>query len=535
MSEVSFLPRTCILFVADHCFYSSSSTARIDYANAYTDFYGSGTPCVFKWPTRKGPDAQGFVREARPIYGHAIAYTWLVIGHRMVKSLDSRSVLWTSINPLAYANAGETKPFCPFVISIGVKPYSILYSDAVTAAKVVHDILTGAGFPTIEVAIVESVVTRLVAVGPKLLSFNPLLDNIPELRKPFTNTLGLGLAPLNHPRYEGTGALYYRLSKDDKRVAILTCAHVARPRKNAGQAREEIVTLGHGGYIQTVGAIMKAIGNHVYSMQDYADALAKLGAPAEGEKAEVTEKRTEYEYLLKHESKKLEAANALHDDVTKHRTLPSQRVVGFVLHSEEIKLSVEPYSYTEDWALVELYDEKIDWSTFLGNKVFVGGNMSIADFRNTMFPHDWENYRYPENGLLQAQGIVQDAEFRNPQHLDVHNEKCLLVVKNGVSTGTTVGRANGLESFTRHYDNYNIHRTSIEFAVLGYGNKQPKFSDAGRSGSIVLARDGRIVGLLTGGSGPSHKTDITYITPYWWLEKRIKAKFPDCFLFEAVE
>ncbi|KAI2628718.1 hypothetical protein GGR54DRAFT_360288 [Hypoxylon sp. NC1633] len=43
------------------------------------------------------------------------------------------------------------------------------------------------------------------------------------------------------------------------------------------------------------------------------------------------------------------------------------------------------------------------------------------------------------------------------QHLDVHSEKCLLVVKNGLTTGTTVGRVNGLQSFTRYYDHYNIH------------------------------------------------------------------------------
>ena len=43
----------------------------------------------------------------------------------------------------------------------------------------------------IKVAFVESEVTRSVASGPKLLSFDPLFDDIPNLRKPFTTALRL--------------------------------------------------------------------------------------------------------------------------------------------------------------------------------------------------------------------------------------------------------------------------------------------------------------------------------------------------------
>ena len=152
-----------------------------------------------------------------------------------------------------------------------------------------------------------------------------------------------------------------------------------------------------------------------------------------------------------------------------------------------------------------------------------------------MFPQpvDQATYQYPRDGLLQAYGVVQDDEIRNPQHLDVYGERCLLVLKNGSTTGTTVGRANGLESFTRIYDEYGINHTSIEIAVMPY-DKTRKFSDAGDSGSIVLARDGRIVGIVTG-AGPTDRTDITYITPYWWIEKQIKAKYPGCFLYDVVE
>jgi hypothetical protein len=154
-----------------------------------------------------------------------------------------------------------------------------------------------------------------------------------------------------------------------------------------------------------------------------------------------------------------------------------------------------------------------------------------------MFPHpsDQAGYRYPLYGLLQAHGVVEDAEIRDPKNLDITGEACLFVVKKGLTTKTTVGRANGLDSFTRTYDESGIKQTSLEIAVLSYDNKHGKFSDAGDSGSIVLARDGRIVGLLTGGAGLTDKNDITYITPYWWIEKQVKTKFPDCFLYDVVQ
>lgn len=148
-------------------------------------------------------------------------------------------------------------------------------------------------------------------------------------------------------------------------------------------------------------------------------------------------------------------------------------------------------------------------------------------------PQDQRGYREPTDGLLQAHGIVPQHEFHNPRHLDVHGEKCLLVVKNGAATGTTLGRTNGLCSFTRSYGSYGTH-TSMEIAVLPYDKTRGMFSDAGDSGSIVLDRIGRIVGILTGGAGPSGATDITYLTPYWWIEQQIRDKFPGCHLYEEV-
>src|ERR1700733_842654 len=117
-------------------------------------------------------------------------------------------------------------------------------------------------------------------------------------------------------------------------------------------------------------------------------------------------------------------------------------------------------------------------------------------------PEDQADYEYPEDGLLQAFGVIQADEIHNPKQLDVNGEQCLLVVKNGLTTGTTIGRVTGMESFTRTlgFSEYGIKETSMEIAVLPYGNAMGPFSAPGDSGSIVLDRNGRILGMLNGGA-----------------------------------
>ena len=548
---------------------SSSSRLTDRYPAAYKDFFGmpSGAPCIYKsgpaWPEHQGPQAQRCIREARPVYGHPIACSWIKIGADIYRYLDSCSVKWTSIDPVAFANAGEKTPFCPLLVWIGVKHETLEFDDAVATANGIKDILSEAGFPEIEVAFRESVVSH--SVGLKPLPFNPRNDPIPEFRKPFTPSLGLAIAPLKTPHHEGTGALYFRLSKDNNRVVLLTAAHTARPppvyantgmtHKNCSQPREEIVALGDLGYQEATNALMAAIGDLARSIAVWNKSNTGLGEFVEGENIWDTEKRRDNQNAIEKATRLIDNLNSLHDEITKRRTNPDKRIIGFILHADPISVSNKPHGFTLDWAFIELYNEKIDWDTFPGNKVYigmfphlvpqsqfqlladydipVGGNLSPSDFGKFMFPYpeDRANYEYPDDGLLQVNGIVKDEEIRQHQHLDAHGERAFLVVKNGLATGTTIGRVNGLDSFTRVYSDYGTERTSIETAVLPYDNQHGPFSAPGDSGAIILDRIGRIVALLTSGGGTAHETDVTYAMPYWWLEEQIKEAFPDCHLY----
>jgi hypothetical protein len=122
--------------------------------------------------------------------------------------------------------------------------------------------------------------------------------------------------------------------------------------------------------------------------------------------------------------------------------------------------------------------------------------------------------------------------MRTPDMWDVDREPCLLVVKSGNATNTTIGRANGVFSIVRdYYLDLSIHQTSMEWGIINYGSKSEVFSEQGDSGSVIADIRGRIGGMLTGGSGKTKSSDMTYATPFWWLFERIKANgFPDAHL-----
>ena len=353
------------------------------YPAAFTDFYGlpSNPPCIFKtgdaWTVRTGPQAQRILREARPVCDHPMQDRWLDIGKLIYEHLDSHNVEWSSIDPVRFAEAGK-KEVSALYLWIGVLPGTLAFEAAKAAAEGCKKILAREGFPDIELAFRESVVTQ--SVGPKLLSFDPSSDPVPELRSPFTPALGIHIAPSKTPHYEGSGAIYLRESSQSDRVFLLTACHVARPppvhrnrplsRKHSSQALEEIVILGTSAYADAIDRMMGTIGHELLSIKTWNEALERFGPFVEGEARNKTRARKEHQDLVEKATTKIEDVNELHSDITKQWT--TQRVIGYVVHAPAIAIDDGPKRFTRDWALIDLYRDKIDWDTFRGNKVYVG-------------------------------------------------------------------------------------------------------------------------------------------------------------------
>ncbi|KAG8690310.1 hypothetical protein FRC09_012041 [Ceratobasidium sp. 395] len=464
---------------------------------------------------------------------------WVKTAFAVADKLDSLQVQWSTIDPLAYANVGEAKLLiCEFVIVIGVQPRSLAFKDAVDAAKAVVKILEDVGFPDIDVALVESIYRNSVT-GSELMTFNPSIDlpDLPTLRKPFTPTLGLSISPFQMRHIAGSGGLFFRLSRQesDESVVLLTCAHVSRPpglpfatndvytHQTDSGPREDVLLLGERAFERAVDTIHDfiSIQEETISAGEHKIRSLENGAPIN------TQRYSQYVTAVNGARDELAAAQELLTNVLTNFQSPESRVFGFVLHCA--KIEVKNY-HMHDWSFIQLDEGKIDWTEFQGNRLFVGGNKTVVDWQKYM-NHDG-SCPPPVDMLLPLEGHIDEAGFNNPQDVDIHDETCLLAVKNGSATGTTFGRVNGLESVIRQYpEQYGIKEPSVGFIVCGYEKKTGKdtqFSDDGDSGSFVVGRDGRLIGLLTGGSGPLERADKSYITPYWALHAAMDEAFPGC-------
>lgn len=102
-----------------------------NYHNAWKDFYPSKARCVYKsgpaWEVREGPEEQGIRREPRTVCRPDIAPGWSAALKKIMKCLDDLGVDQTCINAFAWANEGDKKPFCPLLLTVGVRPKSLAY------------------------------------------------------------------------------------------------------------------------------------------------------------------------------------------------------------------------------------------------------------------------------------------------------------------------------------------------------------------------------------------------------------------------
>jgi hypothetical protein len=87
---------------------------------------------------------------------------------------------------------------------------------------------------------------------------------------------------------------------------------------------------------------------------------------------------------------------------------------------------------------------------------------------------------------LKLRGMVSEGDIRNPVTKDHNGDLCCYVIKRGLTTLTTIGRATGFESFVRRYFANESKRESVEAVVLPYDNDSGPFSRVGDSGSIIV-------------------------------------------------
>ncbi|KAF8552333.1 hypothetical protein OG21DRAFT_1535374 [Imleria badia] len=514
-----------------------------------------------QWSPPKGPEAYRRLKELCQVFAHPIIEVWNdELGWKVVSVMDAHQIRFTTIDIVRFKKVveddeeGEAKnPVVgPVTIWIGVSPDTTSATAAHGAAQDVLALLKDYKITDVDVDFRESAYVR--EVGPRLHRPVGDLDPLVDVVGPLTPALGLGISTNARLGAQGTMAVYIAEGGDNDRLLGLTCRHVLISSKDTNvdyvyhpSAPTRDVLLGKRAFNNLVDSIKVRIGRHGIAIKRWRSQIAGFKRREQGtDAADVAKARADRgvtQGLVNNAEAAMDALGELLNQVNQDWNQPNNRVLGHVLRSPAIALGVGPHRFTEDYGILQVNRDKLG-EGFQGNKIDLDAFLTIPprlrtkldadEFTLKCYPHadaDWK-FRFPDDRLLPLTGTISDDLMRHPDMWDLDGELCLLVVKNGNATGTTIGRANGVFSIVRDYFNDpSINQTSMEWGIINYDSKSEVFSKAGDSGSIIADIRGRIGGMLTGGSGKTESSDMTYATPFWWLLERIQANgFPNAHL-----
>ena len=478
------------------------------------------------WKAPLGPEAYRVLKELRPAGNHPLNDVWEDnVAVKVLRYLDSRQVKWTSLDIVRICDVdSENLAPAPVTMWIGVIPGSFLGGYGVAVAYGCRSILELNNINDVEVEIRESLVIQ--SAGPPLLE--PVFSAHPTagLRRPLTATLGFPISTVSTPWAEGTAGFFIRKCNGEG-LFLVTARHVVFPAKcgnesfvRATHLHHDVVLLGHRGFMEFDASVRATIGSQVSKIKQQAK---RIEVANRGNRAFADMERAEA--LAVSETTKSQKAfvEEFHADVSKNWALLENRVIGNVLFSPPIDVDVGTGGYTEDFAIIEIDASKIDASNFGGNIIDLGTEFE-PDILNRMMRGHHENpaaFDFPADRLFRINGTIPDNELRRPNTVDHNREPCIMVIKRGLKSGLTVGRANNIISYTRKYFEDVPPKDSKEWSIFGY-DKSRAFSAKGDSGSAIVDGEGRIGGLLTGGAGTETSLDITYATPISFIMNQIR-------------
>ncbi|KAF8992685.1 hypothetical protein BDQ17DRAFT_1253700, partial [Cyathus striatus] len=472
----------------------------------------------------------------RPVFDDKFAAVWEEMGTQIYKHLDDANVNWTTIDvvrfaePVKYNTVRETVG--PIFLWIGVHPGSLSRELAEKEAVACKEILLSFDIDSVEVAFRES---RFRRYTRKLLDYVPINNLISSFCGPLTAALSLPIASVQTPDSESTGGIYLSAGND---IYLLTARHAVLPREDPSIVYDHRQSSQDTVQVKLPGPA--AFDNMVQSISDKINTLKRTKASQEEiikklQTLEIGDKYVEEKLaifvsdLMKSET----AINMLEDfqsGVINDWSRGEDFIIGHVFYAPPIGVGEGPNYYTEDWALIELDRSKINWTTFKGNMMDLGPELTTFRFTSLMYPYKFTYPKYSHGRLFPILCIVPEDELTRPKPNDKSEPSSNRLIKNGGRTKTTIGCGNGIKSFVREQWNGTKH-TSLEFAILSR-EIHTAFSDRGDSGSIIVDNEGRAAAFLIGGCGYEESADITYGTPFEWLLKRIKVQFPDVHLYQ---
>lgn len=220
------------------------------------------------------------------------------------------------------------------------------------------------------------------------------------------------------------------------------------------------------------------------------------------------------EYMLDEATETMKDFQQLVKDLDTQWKTPDSRIVGHVVYFPPISTGEKPNDYTMDWALYQVDPSKI--KNFSGNIIDLGHQVSDEKLNQALNPNIQNPYKfaYPAGRQWKIENIcIPLDEMRHSKAFDQNNSPALSVLKRGRTIGVTCGVSNEVESYVCTYSSEKSSFKSKEWAILGYDKSFSPFSTIGDFGALVVDAEGRMGGMLTGSSGFSAQTDVTYATP----------------------
>ncbi|KAH9937953.1 hypothetical protein B0H21DRAFT_758006 [Amylocystis lapponica] len=454
------------------------------------------------WSPPSGPEAYRRLKELRPVFDHPIVDIWdTQLSMEVVALLDARTLRFTTIDVVRFKMLEVDDEHLGGEIEVGPVTLWIGVFLDITSATAAHDaaqeilaLLAKHQITDVDIDFRGSIYTR--EVGPELVPPVDDLDPLVKVVSPIAPALGLHISTRARHNAQGTIAVYLEEGSKGKNNRLLgvSCRHVLVSSQepntpitwHPSAPSRDVLLLGDRAFNKLVDSIKPAVGDYGIAVERWNRQIDGFNMREEGTDVTDAKKakssRTKTERLVADAVEAMEALQTFLEDVNRDWKPIDNRVLGPILHCPPINLGVSKERFTEDWSVFQVDRAKLGRG-FEGNVMDLGTNMSPEEFTRKCFPRDNANwsFKYPDNGRLPLRGTITDRQMRHPDMFDANREPCLLVVKSGNTTGTTLGRANSVFSIVREYypRDMNINQTSMEWAIFGYGSKSGAFSELG--------------------------------------------------------
>ncbi|KZT00087.1 uncharacterized protein LAESUDRAFT_764913 [Laetiporus sulphureus 93-53] len=439
-------------------------------------------PSPFEAPT--GSEAYPVVKELRVLGDHTLANAWdHGLADHLRRGLNTMCVNWTSIEALRIVEVGESSG--PAIVWIGVEFGALSFGEGSVVALQCRTFIDSHSIHDYHVEIRESRVMR--QAGNRFLDPVPVSDPTFTARNPYTATLSIPIF--------AKGGFYLSAGGDDKNIFLVTARHVVLPldnndnneydRKNDSKAREDVVVLSTSGFNENLTVIDDDIEGQESAITDAKERIDSVKG------LDNVKEREEAEHDLQKAEEGLKALRAL-----RHEIAPP------------IVLSTKLGQYTLEIAVIKIDAGMLDANNYCGNTIYLGNKYTRQQFMKKVYLHPTSttSFKFPANRLVTLQDQVPASALVKQPMLDANGDPCLVVFKNGVKTGTTIGKANNVSSYTRHYF-AGQYKESREWPVISTDKNSGVFSAKGDCGSCVADAFSRVGGILTGGSGAPDSCD----------------------------